>query len=57
LIPGRPLKVNTFAEHRWSIRQNNRVLYSWTIDQHKKSQRFVLSLADIVDSTLFMGRR
>lgn len=49
LIPGRPLKVTTFAGHRWHIRVelDEQPILTWTILANSTSQRFVLTADDL----------
>lgn len=47
LSPNRPVKVNTFAGHKWNVRLDGDLLITWVIAADKASQRFVLSSADL----------
>lgn len=47
LQPGRPIKVNTYAGHRWKVKLDNELLKTWTVEANKPSQRFILSSEDL----------
>jgi prophage tail gpP-like protein len=47
LSPDRAIKVNTFAGHKWNVKIDNEVVITWVIDEHRISQRFVLSSEDL----------
>jgi hypothetical protein len=49
LVPNRPIKVNTFAGHRWHVRLelDEAAVMSWTIQYHPSSQRFVFTAQDL----------
>lgn len=49
LAPGRPIKVNTFAGHRWHVRLelDESPVISWTIGEQSPSQRYVLTARDL----------
>ena len=47
LAPGKGVKVNTFAGHVWNVRMGEEVVLSWTVDNDKQVQRFVLSSEDL----------
>lgn len=47
MAPGRPIKVNTYAGHKWNVRLNGDHILTWAIEKDKPSQRFVLSSADL----------
>lgn len=47
LKPGRPVKVNTFSGHKWSVKHNDNTVLRWTISDKAASQRFVLTVEDL----------
>lgn len=51
LAPGRPIKVNTFAGHRWHVRldmdSSEPPLVTWVVAAGPSSQRFVLTARDL----------
>lgn len=47
LLPGKPIKVNTYSGHTWRVLLGEDIVAKWTIAADKPRQRFVLSAADI----------
>ncbi len=47
LIPGRPLKVNTYGGHKWHVKIEGELVATWQILPDLPSQRFVLSSEDL----------
>lgn len=49
LMPGRPIKVNTFAGHRWHVRLelDDGPVITWVVGSHSPTQRFVLTARDL----------
>ncbi len=47
LIPGKPIKVNTFASHQWNVYLDDEKIVTWVIQSEPFTQRFVLSSEDL----------
>jgi len=47
LVPGRPIKINTYSGHVWNVKLDDVVVATYTIERGKKSQRFVLKSKDL----------
>lgn len=35
--------MNTFAGHKWNVKVDDELLVSWSIEEGKHSQRFILT--------------
>ncbi len=47
LLPHRPIKVNTFAGHKWNVKIENELVATWVIQPTKRNQRFILRSDDL----------
>ena len=48
LVPNRPIKVNTFAGHKWHVKMDgNELVKTWIIQPGKRIQRFILRSEDL----------
>lgn len=47
LLPGRPVKVNTYAGQTWKIMIGEDIVASWVMNSEEPRQRYILKSADI----------
>ena len=47
LSPGRVIKVNTFEAHRWVVKIDGKVAFTWVIEDNKPKQKFVITAASL----------
>ena len=47
LIPGQPIKVNTYPGHKWNVRRDGNIIKTFVVAGKKPSQRFILQSDDL----------
>lgn len=47
LVPGKPIRVNTYEGHKWTVKLDGEDILEWTVGGDDETQSFVLTQSDL----------